>query len=1541
MRNLALIFGLSFFILGCGEDEKPAVDEACENITCNEGTCLAGECVNPTSCDETQTCLAGFVCEDGQCNIEIIDLCLEVTCASGECSKTTGECINKSVCDRDTPTDCIEGFACYAQTCQDEVTICSEVNCSRGVCDFTLAECVDAPACENDMECLSGSFCSAEKICEENKCDANAECPRGECNPRTGACEDATICSAVEDCTDGKYCIGTACTPIDEACVVCSGNQVCTANVNRVTCSESPDGCLNALDCMDDRTCNQGVCGAPVACIPDANELNGDIATATVWKDVATQSSIAGSLCQGDSDYFLYNTRDSALFTGTLVVSLNVNPQNVGNGNFTIELLKTDGTSVVTQSSNNSANVELRHPVTAVDVGEFIIKVTDTDLNLSGIEYDLFINLVDAEADAACQNATPLVGTASGDTTLSMSTSLKPSCAAAGVQRESIFTLEITEKSEVTFAVAQLNATISVRSSCGIDESEIACTTGTGQLVQILDPGNYFVLVEGVSADGPFGIAVTQTPVICNPGANRCAAADSETCNAGGTGYTPFSCDGDGCDPATGFCVRPEGDVCSNAIDATQGFDGTVDFSTLRDDYESALCGSTFASEGNDYTFTVDLPPNTRVDVDADHSSFESLATLIVGDCNNVDLTCLAEDTGSQANAGYVNTSAQNETVFVIVDSRSNFSGSVDIKIETSPIICVPNSQVCAGNDVDTCDDRGTSSSLSACAYGCDTQTNLCNPGLNDVCATAFDVSAGGTFNGVLSDYTDNYEPDVCINFGAPGPDAVWSVNAVAGQFLRASMTGGFDASLYVVSDCSDIAGTCGAGSDSGTIETIDYVIPTDGTYYIITDAFSSNASGSFSLTVDLVTPICTPGATVCVGDNIETCRADGTGFDSEMCPGTCDANVNQCAGNACGSPVLITAAGQYTGDTSVFTNQVNPAGSPNCRTGAGNDVVYQINGTPGDLITTTMTASFDAVIYAVNDCSNINSCVAAEDSGNPESITFVLPASGSIFVVADGFFGSANGPYTLDVDIQTPDCFNPGQPVQCVDAATLQYCDAQGFLQTFACACAGGACTQPAGDVCADIVTVFDQTVITSSYGDFSDNYNPNGLCPNGVSDLDGPDAVYAIDLAPDSILTVDLQSTVFGRSIYITSDCTDVGNTCLRGAGTGSQDQIVYHSVQGGRHYVHIDTSSNTTSAAFTATFSVAPGVCQPGESICDTNTAQTTTCSADGSQITSIVDCIGGCATPNACGGPTVVNDTCATAYDIVAPISFVEDLNRFTDSVNPGIASCFDRNTPGPDAVYSVSLPPNTVLDVEVDGSTTHTVAIVSDCLMPGTTCLAQEESFGKTRALYSSSNAPENVFVFLDHGTNPTNLMDVSFDLRPQECALGSESCSDSLTRQYCNAFYELETEPCPFGCTAGVCDAPTNDLCGGALDATAGGTFTGEISDYANDYDQDPAATSCTSYASAGSEGVWSVNAVAGQVLTATMEAASFDASLYISTDCAMIDDTCVLGSDTATRAIESVQYTIPTDGVYFIVADSYTTNPTGSFTLTIDLATP
>ena len=57
------------------------------------------------------------------------------------------------------------------------------------------------------------------------------------------------------------------------------------------------------------------------------------------------------------------------------------------------------------------------------------------------------------------------------------------------------------------------------------------------------------------------------------------------------------------------------------------------------------------------------------------------------------------------------------------------------------------------------------------------------------------------------------------------------------------------DLSLWLVSDCADVNGTCVAGDDSGNPECVSYEAAADGWYYLIVDAYSG--CGLVDVTID------------------------------------------------------------------------------------------------------------------------------------------------------------------------------------------------------------------------------------------------------------------------------------------------------------------------------------------------------------------------------------------------------------------------------------------------------------------------------------------------------------------------------------------------------------------------------------------------------------------------------------------------------------------------------------------------------------------
>lgn len=132
----------------------------------------------------------------------------------------------------------------------------------------------------------------------------------------------------------------------------------------------------------------------------------------------------------------------------------------------------------------------------------------------------------------------------------------------------------------------------------------------------------------------------------------------------------------------------------------------------------------------------------------------------------------------------------------------------------------------------------------------------------SDACAGAIDLTADATSGGALiygdtSAYVNDLEPDSgCTNgFGLDGPDAMYKVDVTAGQTISATVTPSgttFDVGMYILNSCAT-ADPCLAGTDAvaGTgPESVSYVAPTTGTYYVIVDSYIDSAKGCYGLQV-------------------------------------------------------------------------------------------------------------------------------------------------------------------------------------------------------------------------------------------------------------------------------------------------------------------------------------------------------------------------------------------------------------------------------------------------------------------------------------------------------------------------------------------------------------------------------------------------------------------------------------------------------------------------------------------------------------------
>jgi hypothetical protein len=1394
----------------CIEGSCAAMFDCSGSGTCDRGVCEAGACVNPDRCEVDGDCVPGYGCDGDQC---IVDECDLIECDRGVCEKSTGECVNSAVCTVESEeSDCIEGYVCYDQSCADEETVCADLDCQRGTCSFSDFECINPDSCSDDLECLEGYFCDDAGACQQNVCDANGTtCARGVCDRATGDCVNADTCTAFDDCTDGFFCIGDTCTDATTACDVCPGNQVCDYDQGAldVVCSENPDGCVTTIDCSDARTCQDGTCGDPAPCTDDDFEPNDSEVAATDWFTVSAMGApLSASICQGDADWYSYDVTEDSVFTGTLVVVVDIPAEQVGIADLAIELFDPSGASVgQTGLLANESSARLEYSVGNIDQGVYQVSVQEeSDVGTGGIDYEIYVDLVDENAAAACAAPMELAMDGSGDTSMSMSNALGSACTFDATSTEDVWVIDVTEPAwvEVTLDSNGWDGVLSLRRQCESDPSEVECandTIGAGSelLGARLDPGNYYVIVQGNAGSeaGAYDISVTQEPVICGPADNACAdATTAMICNPQGTAFDMETC-ALGCDMATGACTRAAGDVCSTALDANGGYTGTVSLGSLENDYDPASPACVPDSFGDSVTvgpdavFNLTLAADEVVYVQADPVSFDDLSLYIVDDCADVGTACISGINDNEFSGPeeivYQNTTGAAQDLWVILDSESLATSDVDVEILTGPVVCTPGEQQCNGDDLETCNVAGTGYDGRTCNFGCDAGTVDCVPPPNDMCtAGAIDVSAGGTFTGTIDDYNNDYsDPSVCTGYNANGADAVYTYTGTVGDIVTVTLDTPYDASLYAVSDCGDIFSTCLAGSD----------------------------------------------------------------------------------------------------------------------------VV-----------------------------------------GQPEEIEFVVESTDPIFIIADAFSSSPSGDYTLTVSSRSPDCTTYGDPVMCqADGMTLQYCNQLGEYADYTCAstCSGAACDMPAGDRCFDAIALNAATdTFTGSFSDFEADIDPGvGTCilSEGLTQT-GVDAVFELQLTVGDLLTADLTTTNFGAGMYILTDCGDASDACAWAAP--QQDQLQFYAPTSGTYYLVVDTTSFTATEDFTLDVSTQAGfACQPAAYTCDSVGGTLNDCNDSGTAIDNVINCTNGCRSNGYCNAPTTAPDTCTDATLVTGPMRFFDNHSRYADDYDPGAVAntCDLTDTDGPDLVYEVPVTANQVIDVTVDdlgASGSPVIYFATDCADVANTCLGSATDFTTVRAGYIAT-ASQTVYVFVDHTAAADSPLVVDIDVRASQCAPNSQSCVSPDQREYCNDFGELVSEDCFFGCTGGVCDPPTNDTCSMPYDITAGGTYTLDISGFANDYDPAATGTSCTGYAAEGPDAVFQFTGQKDDVVTVKLGSDDYDTSLYITTTCADTT-TCVAGADDVfTAGTEEINFVVPSTGDYYVIADSFTPSPTGQFTLELSAQTP
>jgi len=1595
---------------GCSDDPQP---DRCETVNCEAGVCDpgTGECVNPAMCEASEECLTGFICDDGVCLEPAANDCRVDGCTRGECDTSTGQCVNAGSCTSGSEdVRCLEDYRCVSATCVDESTFCSNLTCARGECSFEALACVDSPQCDEDSDCLVGRFCDAG-TCQENVCDADMiMCPRGVCDASSGECTNPEICSESNNCLDAFYCVEGACLSPEAACE-CAGNQVCEYNASDLTvsCVANPAGCTQAVDCPGGDICVEGTCAAPTACVPDRLEPNNNKSEASIYFDVEDGGNVRDlTICEGDVDAFIFDSRLDGDDLGTLRAEVSIPSTAVGQGVLTMRLIAPNGSQVGTAttlvSGVQTASARIDHVITNLNRGEYEIIVEGQDINIAGVPYALYVDVIGNEILNACNNA-PVLLEAQAVTSISTSGASVAATTACGASSETvaedIYQIHMDRPGFVTIIAAPqplVDITVGLRRECARNESEFTCANaqvagGIETLGAYLEPGNYYVVVQGASAGagGGYGLTYTVEDVVCIPDTSACVDAQTaEVCNANGTGQVQILCE-EGCDGQTGKCTPKLGDTCERPFVVSNfPFNTDIVWGDYQNSYDPGVAGcvpnnTTSVTTGADAVFQITLPPGEAVVANlVRNASFVSL--YVSTDCADMVGSCAAAANSGRLNNEeliYLNETTQDQTIFLVADrgADSTTSNSASLTLDTRQIICVPGSRRCVLNrESQLCNSEGTSYDDSTfCEFGCDPQTSFCAAPPNNTCGGALTLVPNTTITGDLSLYTNNYATGTCPATGTTstglGRDAVFKMTLNEADIVTVQVEANFNVMLWYTNSCvADSLNTClrRVNQTSSTVqdsETLQFVAPSAGDYFIVVDTVSSTiASGQFSISATVSSASCVPG-------EVFGCNAGGTALEyctdlgitgEYACNGGClNGACVVPQGDICADAIVLSGTSGQESHTFSGAFKVHDIpttgqyGECTLSSALGFDRMFRVDLQAGEIFRMNYpapgtTSTTLARIYAVKECGDIDTCFGVPYNGTDTFAHFASQAETFYLVFQYSSSASSTLAYTFNWEIdQTGFLCLPGAS-SCIDATTVEVCGADGTSsEMVSCsgACIDGACEiEPTADTCAGALDVGAGYGFTFDPTGFTDTNNFSALyCGGGTTP--GRDAFFKVNMLPDEVLTVSAshQTTTHYPVISLFTGCDDPAGTCLafdRGLSTNRQPSVTYQAKTSETVLISIDSTSSVATSRVSGMIEVRPPDCVAGTFSCN----QDVQVACHQGQFFETT-CTGGCQNGE-CVNPD--GDSC---YDAI-PLSraggstVAKAFQGTSFATNPTIGywnQCvvgYIYN--GIDLFYSVDLLAGERLQAELNGLTTAYLFLLEGCDL--STCLDHEPNDRRSVDYVSPVN--QTVYLMVDRTVTGTSTSTVSIDysITPGSgvCTPGKFQCIDADTAQRCDETGQISGPlyECPWGCDADVgrcrLDTAQNiDSCISAPVITQNFAGFGFHSSATNEVNL--TTMSCVGTTTPGSDFFHAIDLQADQFVRITMDRANPNTSIfYIFKDCSDAEASCLDGRVTSTTATTvSLTYQAPADERIYLGIDTSTTVSDRPVIFDIEFLTP
>jgi len=374
----------------------------------------------------------------------------------------------------------------------------------------------------------------------------------------------------------------------------------------------------------------------------------------------------------------------------------------------------------------------------------------------------------------------------------------------------------------------------------------------------------YYIIVDGGIQPGVDGMYTLSIGAPCVP---DCTGLQ---CGPDGCGGSCGDCTGgDVCDDVQGLCLDPTlvpGEDCTNPVvvdPANLPFVYLEDTSGSTDaaSHGNGVCPGEGGSHGNgagDHAF--ELSPSVAGVYEIRLTTYGWDGVVYVAtDCADIDNTCLYsdDDVGTSGTETMQLTLDATSTYYIFVDGwgSSGEEGAYQLYVGQP---CIPQ---CAGLE---CGDDGCGGTCGTCPAGeeCD-PSQVCQPIPGSLCANAIPVGAlpysdaGDTGAGAANDYTAAAAcPGITQIEGEGSPDIAYAFTPTTTTDYTITYVPTFDGSLYVVTDCGDIPGTCLEASEAASFnppwdEVITLTLTAGTTYYIIVDGgIPGGVSGAYTLDI-------------------------------------------------------------------------------------------------------------------------------------------------------------------------------------------------------------------------------------------------------------------------------------------------------------------------------------------------------------------------------------------------------------------------------------------------------------------------------------------------------------------------------------------------------------------------------------------------------------------------------------------------------------------------------------------------------------------